>query len=92
LDILAAFSSDRKKLLISVVNPTEEEHSFTAKIGGVKLRGQGKLYRIAPPSVNSTNEVGKEPAVRIVETAQEMLPETVQVPPVSVSLYEFEIA
>jgi len=92
LDILAAFSSDRKKLLISVVNPTEEEHSFTAKIDGVKLRGKGKLYQIAPPSVNSTNEVGKEPAVKIVETAQEMLPETVQVPPVSVSLYEFEIA
>jgi alpha-N-arabinofuranosidase len=92
LDILAAFSSDRKKLLISVVNPTEEEHSFTAKIGGIKLRGQGKLYRIAPPGVNSTNEAGKEPAVKIVENAQEMLPETVQVPPVSVNLYEFEIA
>ena len=92
LDILAAFSSDRKQLLISVVNPTEEEHSFTAKIGGAKLRGQGKLYRIAPPSVNSTNEVGKEPAVKIVETVQDMLPETVQVPPVSVNLYEFEVA
>jgi alpha-N-arabinofuranosidase len=92
LDILAAFSSDRKKLLISVVNPTEEEHSFTTKIGGVKLRGEGKLYRIAPPGVNSTNEAGKEPAVKIVETAQVTLPETVQVPPVSVNLYEFEIA
>jgi alpha-N-arabinofuranosidase len=92
LDILAAFSGDRKKLIISVVNPTEEEHSFTAKIGGVKLRGQGKLYQIAPPGVNSTNEAGKEPAVKIIETAQDMLPETVQVPPVSVNLYEFAIA
>ncbi len=35
---------------------------------------------------------GKEPAVKIVETAQDGLPETVQVPPVSVSLYEFDIA
>ncbi|HEY1208154.1 MAG TPA: hypothetical protein VGE85_02185, partial [Terracidiphilus sp.] len=92
LDILAAFSSDRKKLLISVVNPTEVQHSFAAKIGGVRMRGQGKLYRIAPPSVNSTNEAGKDPAVKIVETAQDMLPETVQVPPVSVNLYELEIA
>ena len=92
LDILAAFSSDRKKLLISVVNPTEEGHSFTAKIGGVKLRGQGKLYQIAPPSVNSTNEAGKDPAVKIVETAQDELPETVLLPPVSVSLYEFDVA
>jgi alpha-N-arabinofuranosidase len=90
LDILAAFSSDRKKFLISVVNPTEEGHAFTPKIGGVKLSGQGKLYQIAPPSLDSINEVGKEPAVKIVETAQNGVPETVQVPPFSVSLYEFE--
>jgi alpha-N-arabinofuranosidase len=92
LDILAAFSSDRKKFLISVVNPTEEGNSFTPKISGVKLRGQGKLYQIAPPSFNSINEVGKEPAVKIVETAQNGVPGTVKVPPFSVSLYEFEVA
>jgi alpha-N-arabinofuranosidase len=92
LDVLAAFSSDRKKFLISVVNPTEEGHSLTPKISGVKLRGQAKLYQIAPPSVSSTNEAGKEPAVKVVETAQDGLSETVQVPPVSVSLYEFDIA
>ncbi|MGA2571345.1 MAG: hypothetical protein ABSF23_12565 [Terracidiphilus sp.] len=92
LDVLAAFSGDRKKFLISVVNPTEESHRLTPRISGVKLRGQGKLFQIAPPSVSSTNEVGKEPAVKIVETEQYGLPETVQVPPVSVSLYEFDIA
>jgi alpha-N-arabinofuranosidase len=92
LDVLAAFSSDRKKFLISVVNPTEEGHSFTPKINGVKLRSQGKLYQIAPPSVNSANEAGKEPAVKIAETVQNGLSETVQVPPVSVSLYEFDVA
>ncbi len=92
LDVLAAFSSDRKKFLISVVNPTEEGNALTPNIGGVKLSGQGKLYRIAPPSFDSTNEVGKEPAVRIVETRQNGVPETVQVPPFSVSLYEFEVA
>jgi alpha-N-arabinofuranosidase len=92
LDVLAAFSNDRKKFLISVVNPTEEGHRLTPKISGVKLRSQGKLYQIAPASASSTNESGKEPAVKIVETAQVGLPETVQVPPVSVSLYEFDIA
>jgi alpha-N-arabinofuranosidase len=92
LDILAAFSSDRKKFLISVVNPTEEGHAFTPKIGGVKLSGQGELYQIAPLSFDSTNEVGKEPAVKIVETAQNGVPEAVQAPPFSVRLYEFEVA
>lgn len=92
LDILAAYSGDGKRLLVSVVNPTEEGHSFTAKIDGVRLRGQGKLYQIAPSSVNSANEAGKEPEVKIVETALSSVPETIQAPPVSVSLYEFDVA
>jgi alpha-N-arabinofuranosidase len=92
LDILAAFSSDRRKFLISVVNPTEGSHSFAPRINGVRLRDEGKLYQIAPPSLNSTNEASKAPEVKIVETAINSLPDSVQVPPVSVSLYEFQVA
>ena len=91
LDVLAAFSDDRKRFLISIVNPTEEGHNLTARIRGIKLRERGKLYQIAPPGVNSANESGKEPQVKIVETEQTGFPETVQAPPVSVSLYEFEV-
>jgi alpha-N-arabinofuranosidase len=91
LDVLAAFSSDRKKFLISIVNPTEEPHSFTPTIKGVKLRGSGKLYQIAPPSLNSANLPGQESVVKIVESDQTAVPTSVQTPPVSVSLYEFEV-
>jgi alpha-L-arabinofuranosidase len=91
LDVLAAFSGDRKRLLISIVNPAEEVHNLTARIRGIKLRERGKLYQIAPPGVNSANEAGKEPQVKIVESDLAGFPETVQAPPVSVSLYEFEV-
>lgn len=91
LDVLAAYSADGKKLLLSVVNPTEQSHSLALKIAGVRLHPHGKLHQIAPPSVNSANEAGKEPAVKIVETMQDTLPETVQIPPVSVSVYELDI-
>jgi alpha-N-arabinofuranosidase len=91
LDVLAAFSSDRKTFLMSVVNPTEDEHSLTPRISGIKLRQRGKLYQIAPPGVNSANEAGKEPVVNIADSEQAKFPETVQCPPVSVSLYEFEV-
>jgi alpha-N-arabinofuranosidase len=77
LDVVAAFSGDRKKFLLSVVNPTEDGHNFSAKIGGIKLREPGKLYQIAPPSVNSGNEAGKEPVVKIDETEQARLPDIV---------------
>lgn len=91
LDVLAAFSADKRKLLLSVVNPTEERRSFAPTISAVRLSGRGRLYQIAPPSVDSVNEAGKEPAVKIVETELAGFPQTVQSPPVSVSLYEFEI-
>jgi alpha-N-arabinofuranosidase len=92
LDVLAAYSADRRKFMISVVNPTEESHSLTPKLSGVKLSAQGKLHQIAPPSLSSINEAGKEPVVKIVESAQNGLPETIEVPPVSVSIYEFDVA
>lgn len=92
LDVLAAFSGDGKKFLLSVVNPSEEAHALKPTIRGVRLRGSGRLYQIAPPSANSANRAGQEPAVKIVETVQNAVPETVQAPPASVSLYEFDVA
>lgn len=91
LDVVAAFSSDRKTFILSVVNPTEESHQFTPQISGVKLRRSGKLWQIAPPSVNSANEPDKKPVVKIEEIPQPSLPERVHVPPISVSVYEFEV-
>src|SRR6185312_10378991 len=92
LDVVAALSSDRKTFILSVVNPTEDGQEFTPQINGVKLRSSGKLWQIAAPSVNAANEPDKEPVVKINEIPQSSLPERVKVPPISVSVYEFEIA
>lgn len=92
LDILAAVSGDGRSLLVSVVNPTEASQTFSARIEGIRLAGGGKLYRVAPTSVNAANEPGKPPEVAIEETEVAEVPKTVLVPPVSISLYEFEVA
>jgi hypothetical protein len=60
-------------------------------VAGVKLRGPGKLWQLAAPSVNAANEAGKKPVVEILEYPQTALADTVQVPPVSINVYEFEI-
>lgn len=91
LDVMAALSGDRKTLLLSVVNPTLEAHEFTPRVAGAKLRGEGKLWQIAAPSVDATNEPGKRPAVDIVESPQGALSQNMRVPPISVSLFEFEV-
>jgi alpha-N-arabinofuranosidase len=91
LDVMAALSSDRKTLIVSVVNPTEEAQEFSPRIAGANVRGQGKLWQIAAPSVDSTNEPGKKPAVDIIESLQNALSENMRVPAISVNVYEFEI-
>ena len=91
LDVVAAISSDKKKFLLSVVNPTESAQEFSPQIAGVKLQGTGKLWQIAAASVNAANEPDKKPAVAIMEYPQKALAEKVQVPGISVSVYEFEV-
>ncbi len=91
LDVVAAFSGDKKKLIVSVVNPTEEKQEFTPQFSGVRLRGSGKLSQIAPPGLSSSNQAGQKPVVEIVEHVQQAFTGTVQVPPVSISVYEFEV-
>lgn len=92
LDVVAALSSDRKKLILSVVNPSEESHPFSPRISGAKVLGKGTLWQMAAPHVNSNNSFGKEPEVRIEEIPNAAFAEAMQAPPISVSVYEFEIA
>ena len=91
LDVVAAFSGDRKKFILSVVNPTVDGQEFASQISGVKLRGPGKLWQLAAASVDAENESGKEPVVKIVESSQTALLNKVQVPPISVNVYEFDV-
>jgi alpha-N-arabinofuranosidase len=90
LDVVAAFSADRKKFILSVVNPTVQAQEFAPQISGVKLIGAGRQWQLAAPSVDADNEPGKEPVVKIVESSQTALVNKVGVPPISVTVYEFE--
>ncbi|HEY4354904.1 MAG TPA: hypothetical protein VGN16_04080 [Acidobacteriaceae bacterium] len=91
LDVVAAFSADRKKFILSVVNPTVTGQEFAPQISGVKLGGTGKLWLLTAPSVEADNEPGKEPVIKIVESPQAAFSGKVQVPPISVSVYEFNV-
>jgi alpha-N-arabinofuranosidase len=91
LDIVAAFSGDRKKFILSVVNPTIDGQEFAPQINGVKFNGPGKLWQLAAPSVDSENEFGKDPVVKIVESSLTTSLNKVQVPAISVNVYEFDV-
>jgi alpha-L-arabinofuranosidase len=91
LDVSAAFSEDRKTLAIAVLNPSDSEQSIKLSINGAKLGSQGKLWRMAPDSVDATVQVDKKPEVQVEEQTLGALPDTIAVRPFSVNIYSYPV-
>ena len=91
LDVSAALSEDRKTLTIAVLNPSDSEQSIQLAIHGATLASSGKLWRMAPNSIDAANKVGSKPEVRVEEQQLRALPATVSVRPFSVNIYSYPI-
>jgi alpha-N-arabinofuranosidase len=89
LDVSAALSDDRKTLTLAVLNPSDSEQRLKLSINGAKLSNQGHLWRMAPTSVDATITVGQKPEVEVREQDLASVPDTMSVPPFSVSVYSF---
>jgi alpha-N-arabinofuranosidase len=90
LDVAAALANDRKTLTVAVVNPTETPQGIDLNVTGIQLRGTGKMWRIAAPHLEADNKPGKKPEVEIAESPIRELPTTLALPPLSISLYQFD--
>lgn len=91
LDVSAALTEDRKALTFAVVNPSDSEQRLDLSTKGATLSGQGKLWRMAPASVDATITVGQKPGVEVQEQELEAIPKEMTAPPFSVSIYSFSI-
>ncbi len=91
LDVSAALSEDRRTLSIAVLNPSDSEQSIQLAIQGATLGSAGKLWRMAPDSIDATNKVGSKPEVQVEEQQLGALPVTVTVRPFSVNIYSYSI-
>jgi hypothetical protein len=60
-------------------------------INGVKLASAGKMWQMAPAKVDAVVAVGKKPEVAVEEHTLGALPETIEVPPFSVSIYSYPL-
>ena len=76
---------------MAVVNPTQAAHEMDFHVDGVELQGGGILRRIAAPNLDADNEPGKPPEVPIRETRLSEPPAGVMLPPLSISLYVFDV-
>jgi len=91
LDVSAALSEDRKTLTFAVLNPSDSEQSLKLAINGTKLANQGHLWRMAPAKVTATITLGQTPEVEVQEQQLTSVPETMPIPPFSVSIYSFAV-
>jgi alpha-N-arabinofuranosidase len=91
LDVTAAFSGDRKTLTFAVLNPSDSEQRLKLSINGVKLAGQGSLWRMAPETVDATITVGQKPGVEVREQTLGTVPDLLAVPPFSVGIYAYAV-
>src|ERR1019366_3354292 len=91
LDVPAAFSGDRKTLTFAVLNRSDTEQRLRLSINGVKLAGQGRLWRVAPETVDATIAVGQKPGVEVREQTLGAVPDAMVVPPFSVNIYAYAV-
>jgi len=91
LDVSAALSEDRKILAIAVLNPSDSEQSIKIAINGAKLASAGKLWRMAPASIDATVQVDKKPEVEVEEQTLGALPGTIAVRAFSVNIYSYPV-
>jgi len=91
LDVSAALSEDRKTLTFAVLNPSDSEQKLKLSITGAKLSSLGHLWRMAPSSVDATITVGVKPGVEVQDQGLASVPDTISVPPFSVSIYSFAV-
>jgi alpha-N-arabinofuranosidase len=91
LDVSAALSEDRKTLTFAVLNPSDSEQSIRIAINGTKLASAGKLWRMAPDSIDATVQVDKKPEVQVEEQTLGALPDTITVRPFSVNIYSYPV-
>ncbi len=92
LDMIAALTEDRKFLTVAVVNGTESEQRFDLSATGVKLGGPSTLWMLTGPDLTAENHAGQPTQVAVKEMALGEAPHSIQVAPISVSIYRFPVA
>jgi alpha-N-arabinofuranosidase len=84
LDVVAAWTEDRRTLTVAILNPTDVEQPLKLDIVGARLAGKGTLWRLA-----SAADDGQNPDIS--SSAVDSMPESFNLPPYSVSIYSFSV-
>lgn len=90
VDAQAAWNKDRKKLTVSVVNPTLAAVDVPLEIKGARLKGSGKRWQIAGSDPMAYNDPEKGSPIRIEDVSLGDVGQKVTVPPCSITLLSLD--
>ncbi len=81
LDVVAAWTTDRRTLTVAVLNPTDVDQPLKLSIAGAPLTGKGTLWRLAPNGNDILNP-------GITSSAVDSIPGSLTLPRYSIYIYE----
>ncbi len=87
LDVLAAWTKNRKVLTIGIVNPTKTTYDLALDLKGATIKGTGQQFQIAGSDPMAYNQPGRKPNVVIEKSKLAGITNKLTVPPLSVSLF-----
>jgi alpha-N-arabinofuranosidase len=97
LDVFAALSADRKRIAISVINPSETSQECELDLTGVVATGPVRIHQLIAPAgaVPAPGGPGQArfggPPATMIERAVPQAPRSIVLPPTSITVYEFEV-
>ena len=92
LDVMACWKDEAKTAMtLSIVNPTRFAQTLRVDFGKLGRRGKATLYLVSGNDPEACNVPGKPAAVAVEERDGVKLGQTIQLPPISISLFEFGV-
>jgi alpha-N-arabinofuranosidase len=84
VDVVAAWTDDRRSLTVAVLNPTDVDQPLKLNITGAALSGKGTLWRLA-----SADSSGQHPSIS--NSPVDAVPDSLTLPRFSVNIYELTV-
>jgi len=88
LDVVAAWTKDRKAITVAIVNPTAHHYEIKLNLKDTQLTGRGLLRLISGSDPMAYNEPAKPPKVTIEEKPLPGTLDKLSVPAFSICLYK----
>ena len=92
LDMVAALTPDHRYIILSVVNATESPQVFSLSLSGAHPVGSGHAWLLTGASLDAANRVGQAPGVTLTENSVTRNVESLSVPPISITIFQFPVS